>query len=64
VYNNELHTDPVTGNCLLDLSKDEDNSSVGEYARAIIEHFPKFKSFNIQMFNKKAGAIKIDTVME
>ena len=47
----------------MDLASSEDNTSVGEFARAIIEAFPKFKSFNIQLFNEKAGSITIDTVM-
>ena len=47
----------------MSLASSEDNTMAGAFASAIIEAFPKFKSFNIELFNQKAGSIKIETVM-
>ncbi len=46
----------------MDLAISEDNTSAGEFARAILEAFPKFQSFNIKLFNEKPGFVHIDTL--
>jgi hypothetical protein len=41
----------------MDVALSEDDTTVGEFARAILEAFPTFKTFNVAFFNRKAGNI-------
>jgi hypothetical protein len=40
-----------------------EESAISEIAQAVIEKFPAFKSFNIEIFNQKASVIKFNDVI-
>ncbi len=48
---------------LMGMQGTDRGDAVSEIARVIIDKFPAFKSFNIELFNKKASTVKFADIV-